>query len=125
MPVFQFEFADRAAPPVMPDPGFELGAVHSAELPYFFPGFTNKRVFDGPPLAHASQRLAAQMLSWWGAFARTGNPAVPGLPAWERFRAEEAVMRLDAPVPQLYDAWREHQCGFWRSLYPGMLGDQA
>ena len=122
MPVFQFEFADRAAPPVMPDPGFELGAVHSAELPYFFPGFTNKRVFDGPSLGQASQRLAEQMLSWWGAFARTGAPAVPGLPAWEQFREEEAVMRLDTPAPRLYDAGREHQCAFWRSLYPQMLG---
>jgi para-nitrobenzyl esterase len=122
MPVYQYEFADRAAPPVMPDPGFELGAVHSAELPYFFPGFTNKRVFDGPVLAPDSQRLAGQMLAWWGAFARNGEPAVPGLPAWERFRGEDAVMRLDVPAPVVFDAGREHQCAFWRSLYPEMLG---
>jgi len=123
MPVYQYEFADRGAPPVMPDPGFELGAVHSAELPYFFPGFTNKRVFNGPPLVPASAVLAGQMLAWWGAFARTGEPAVPGLPAWERFRGEDAVMRLDVPAPATFDAGREHQCGFWQSLYPGMLGD--
>ena len=123
MPVYQYEFADRAAPPVMPDPGFELGAVHSAELTYFFPGFTNKRVFDGPALLPASQTLATQMLAWWGAFARTGAPAVPGLPAWERFRAEDAVMRLDVPASQVYDAGREHQCAFWRQLYPGALAD--
>jgi para-nitrobenzyl esterase len=120
--VYQYEFADRAAPPVMPDPGFELGAVHSAELPYFFPGFTNKRVFDGPVLAPDSQRLAGQMLAWWGAFARNGEPALPGLPAWERFRGEDAVMRLDVPAPVVFDAGREHQCAFWRSLYPEMLG---
>jgi para-nitrobenzyl esterase len=123
MPVYQYEFSDRAAPPVMPDPGFELGAVHSAELPYFFPGFTNKRVFDGPPLAEQSQRLAAQMLAWWGAFARTGAPAVPGLPAWGQFRGEDVVMRLDTPAPYIFDAGQERQCDFWRSLYPEMLGD--
>ncbi len=125
MPVYEYEFADRGAPPVMPDPGFELGAVHSAELAYFFPGFTNKRVFDGPALASASRKLGTQMLAWWSAFARTGEPAVAGLPAWERFRSEDAVMRLDAPAPQIYDAGREHQCGFWRSIYPGMLGAQS
>jgi para-nitrobenzyl esterase len=63
------------------------------------------------------------MLAWWDAFARTGEPAVPGLPAWERFLGEHAVMRLDVPAPQVFDAGREHQCGFWRSLYPEMLGD--
>lgn len=123
MPVYQYEFADRGAPPVMPDPGFELGAVHSAELPYFFPGFTNKRIFDGPPLSAASAVLAGQMLAWWGAFARTGEPAVPGLPEWKRFSGEDSVMRLDVPAPATFDAGREHQCGFWQSLYPEMLGD--
>ena len=123
MPVYQYEFADRAAPPVMRDPGFELGAVHSAELPYFFPGFTNKRVFDGPALAPGSQCLAAQMLAWWGAFARNGEPAVSGLPAWRPFRVDGDVMRLDAPAPQTFVAVQAHQCAFWRSLYPGMLGD--
>jgi para-nitrobenzyl esterase len=39
--VYQFEFADRQAPSVMDDPGMRQGAVHSAELPYFFPGFSN------------------------------------------------------------------------------------
>lgn len=34
VPVYQYEFADRDAPPVTENPGFEMGAVHSAELPY-------------------------------------------------------------------------------------------
>jgi hypothetical protein len=30
-------------------------------------------------------------------------------------------MRLDVPAPVVFDAGREHQCAFWRSLYPEML----
>jgi para-nitrobenzyl esterase len=121
VPVYQYEFTDRAAPPVMPDPGFELGAVHSAELPYFFPHFTNKSVFDGPDLAPGSQRLAEQMIAYWGAFARTGRPQVRGLPAWNRFRSDKAVLRLDPDKLGEFDAGGAHQCAFWRQLYPQAL----
>ena len=41
VPVYEFVFGDRAAPPVTTDPGFEMGAVHSSELPYLFPHFDN------------------------------------------------------------------------------------
>src|SRR5690606_26214397 len=41
MPVYELVFGDRDAPPVTTDPGFEMGAVHSSELPYFFPHYDN------------------------------------------------------------------------------------
>lgn len=122
VPVYQYEFTDAAAPPVMPDPGFEMGAVHSAELPYMFPNFTNKSVFDGPDLAPASQRLSAQMLAYWGAFARTGRPTVAGLPAWNRFRSDKAVFELNPGRLGEFDAGAAHHCEFWRGLYPDALG---
>ena len=61
VPVYQYEFADDAAPPVMNDPGIELGAVHTSEMPYQFAGFSNTSVLDGPPLAARQQELARQM----------------------------------------------------------------
>ena len=121
VPVYQFEFTDRAAPPVMPDPGFELGAVHSAELPYLFPHFSNKSIFDGPDLAPGSQRLSAQMIAYWGAFARGGRPRARGLPAWNRFRSDKAVLRLDPDKLGEFDAGAAHHCEFWRKLYPQAL----
>ncbi len=120
-PVYQYEFTDRAAPPVMQDPGFEMGAVHSAELPYQFPNFTNKSIFNGPDLAPGSQRLAGQMAAYWGAFARTGRPRVRGLPAWNRFRSDKAVLRLDPDELGEFDAGAAHHCEFWRRLYPQAL----
>jgi para-nitrobenzyl esterase len=35
--VYEYVFADRDAPPPTSNPGFEMGAVHASELPYFFP----------------------------------------------------------------------------------------
>lgn len=123
VPVYEYEFTDRDAPPVMDDPGFELGAVHSAELPYEFPGFSNKSVFDGPPLKPASQRLSVQMVRYWAAFARTGRPIVAGQPKWPRWRSPRDVLRLHPDAVAVWDADAIHQCSFWRSKYPAELGN--
>jgi para-nitrobenzyl esterase len=122
VPVYEFEFTDRAAPPVMDDPGFEQGAVHSAELPYLFPHFSNKTVLDGPDLAPGAQRLSEQMVRYWAAFARLGRPAVKGLPAWPRFSSARDVLRLHPGKVGVFDAGAMHQCSFWRSLYPNEFG---
>ncbi len=122
VPVYQYEFTDRDAPPVMDDPGIELGAVHSAELPYLFPGFSNKSVYDGPPLKPASQRLSVQMVHYWAAFARSGRPSVKGQPVWPRFRSARDVLRLHPDSVAVWDAGAEHQCAFWASKYPAELG---
>ena len=122
VPVYQYLFADPAAPAVMPDPGFAMGAVHSAELPYFFPGFSNNTRYDTPPLAPQSQQLSAQMIAWWSAFARTGSPAVAALPSWPRYAGGSTVMRLEPGRTALVDADAEHRCAFWRARYPQELG---
>ena len=121
-PVFEYEFADRAAPPVTKDPGFEMGAVHSAELPYQFPHFSNTSKLDGPDLAAPSQALANTMTAWWASFARTGKPAASDAPAWKPFVSDRAVMRLEPSKLGDFDAGAAHHCAFWRTLYPELLG---
>jgi para-nitrobenzyl esterase len=119
--VYEYEFADRDAPPVTADPGFEMGAVHSAELPYQFPGFSNTTKLDGPVLAPSSQRLANQMMDYWTSFARTGIPKAADAPPWISFSSGADVMRLDPGKVGRFDASGEHHCDFWRKLYPAAL----
>ena len=119
--VYEYEFADRNAPPVTENPGFEMGAVHSAELPYQFPHFSNTTKFDGPDLAPTSQVLAMQMMAYWTSFAATGKPQAAGAPNWMPFRSSQDVMRLEPGRLGFFDDDAEHKCRFWHKLYPNIL----
>jgi para-nitrobenzyl esterase len=119
--VYEYEFADRDAPPVTTNPGFEMGAVHSAELPYQFPHFSNTTTVDGPDLAPPSRTLATQMMAYWTSFARTGRPEAPDSPSWKPFKSGGDVMRFTPGSVGGFDANAEHHCGFWQKLYPATL----
>jgi para-nitrobenzyl esterase len=119
--VYEYEFADRDAPPVTANPGFEMGTVHSAELPYFFPHFSNTTKVDGPDLAAPSQKLADQMMSYWTSFASSGSPQDPGSPSWTPFKSATDVMRFEPGKVGSFDAGAEHNCAFWQKLYPAVL----
>lgn len=121
VPVYEFVFGDRNAPPVTSDPSFEMGAVHSAELPYQFPHFDNTQKIGGPDLAPAAKELAATMMAYWTSFARSGVPAAPNAPPWPRFTSDHAVMRFEPGHVGLIDASAAHKCGFWKTLYPRIL----
>ncbi|WP_027135411.1 carboxylesterase/lipase family protein [Geminicoccus roseus] len=119
--VYEYVFGDQDAPPVTPDPGFEMGAVHSSELPYQFPHFSNTAAVDGPDLAPGSEALAGQMMAYWTSFARTGTPSAPEGPDWPVFTADDRVMRFEPGKVGLFDAGAAHHCAFWKSLYPEIL----
>jgi para-nitrobenzyl esterase len=64
-----------------------LGAMHGIELPFVFDN-TEKvphMVGTGPELAALADRVSAT----WAAFARSGVPEGPGLPAWPRFNPKD------------------------------------
>jgi para-nitrobenzyl esterase len=121
VPLYQYEFTDRHAPPVVDDPGFELGAVHAAELPYFFPHISHNSKINGPDLEPPSRQLAATMVAYWSRFAHTGHPDPAGLPAWPRYRQATDVMQFEPGAVHLFDAAASHHCGFWQGRYPALL----
>jgi para-nitrobenzyl esterase len=125
--LWQWEFADRNAPVLgvgitrEPDPGFLMGAVHAAELNYWFPNFDNTHKMAAPNLAPASQALSNQMLEFVATFARTGRPAAAGLPEWPRHSDRSKVMWMEPGKTGLVNASEIHHCAFWKSLYPNRL----
>lgn len=121
VPVYELVFGDRDAPDVTTNPGFEMGAVHSSELPYFFPHFDNTTKVAGPDLKPASLQLAKQMMGYWTRFARTGKPVAANAPVWALFKSNGDVMNFDPGKVGLFDASAAHNCGFWKTLYPGIL----
>ncbi|MGI9143582.1 MAG: carboxylesterase family protein, partial [Fluviibacter sp.] len=131
-PIYQFEFADPAAPVcgvgiAEPCPPFVMtGPVHSSELNYFFPNFSNTSAMNAPNLPLASQLLADQMVAYWGKFAATGNPNKTGLPNWPVYNGSTGsnnVLKFIPGAVVAYDADAAHQCSaFWANttLTPSM-----
>ncbi len=120
-PVYELEFADPNAPAVTADPGFEMGAVHSSELPYLFPHFDNTTSLAGPELSPDSQKLSDQLVAYWTSFVKTGHPLAPESPVWPRYTADDDVMLFYPGKTGLYDATVQHKCIFWKALYPRIL----
>jgi para-nitrobenzyl esterase len=94
--VFMYEFT--WASPAM---GGALGACHAIELPFVFgqTGMEGGEMFVGA--GPEADRLAGTTMDDWLAFARSGDPSHPGLPAghWPVYDVERrATMRLGREV---------------------------
>jgi len=98
VPVYAYEFADRNAP--LPSPLFAtvqpaLGAAHATEIPYVFASEAELEA----EFSEDSATLAAKMVRYWAAFARTGNPTPSDgtLTAWLSF-VNQGYQSLQAPA---------------------------
>lgn len=114
-PVYAYEFNDRSAPApeVMRTLPFPVGASHSLELRYLFD------VGGAPPLNPAQQQLSDQMIDYWSAFVRSGDPAVDGQPDWPEFDGSGTPTRmsLQADGSRVDNGYAHvHQCPFWAGL---------
>ena len=113
-PVYAYEFNDRdaPAPEAMRTLPFPVGASHSLELRYLFD------VGGAPPPNPAQRRLSEQMIGYWSAFVRDGDPAVDGQPDWPEFDATRmSRMSLQSDGSRVNrDFSAEHQCPFWSGL---------
>lgn len=93
--------AQKAAPVWMyrldwetPVGGGVFKSPHTLEIPLVFDRVESNRALLGP--GPEPQQMADQMSAAWLAFARTGKPAAPSLPAWPTYDAERrATMIFD------------------------------
>ncbi|MEU9374399.1 carboxylesterase family protein [Streptomyces sp. NPDC048255] len=123
VPTYAYEFDDPQSPTLAGAqvPGLDQSNAHSAELAYLHDFTMGDR-----PLTPVQVRLATSMKRYWGAFARFGNPVVPGQPAWPAAGAgagagvgAASVLTLDPAGTRTSTSFEaEHQCAFWRTQPP-------
>lgn len=113
VPTWQEEFDDPTSPGMSgwQPRGINMSNAHSAELAYLW-NFT----LAGRPLSPAELRLGEQMDRYWAAFARAGNPSVPGQVTWAVVTAASHPVIDFHPAGDTVSATvfpAEHQCAFW------------
>ena len=95
--------------------GGALGACHGIDLPFVFGSVRRRgmqRYAGGGPDA---ERLSDRMMDAWLAFARSGDPNHPDLPAWEPYDAARRATMIFDREPELgfapFDAERRAWAG--------------
>ncbi|MER5438467.1 carboxylesterase family protein [Streptomyces sp. NPDC002790] len=113
-PVYRYEFNDPTSPTLygFRVPGEDMANGHSAELAYLFDFTLGER-----PLTAQQEKLADQMMRYWAAFARTGDPNTSHAPRWPQFTDSDAtrVMQLRAggASKAITSFPADHHCDFW------------
>ncbi|OKJ13859.1 carboxylesterase/lipase family protein [Kitasatospora sp. CB01950] len=112
--VYPYEFADPDAPDVngihLPD--LPQGAAHATDLPSLFDlGGHDFLKTD------AQRAMAAAMIQYWTAFARTGDPHHAGAPAWAAASpwGGDQLRFVPGRIGEA-DVAADHQCAFWAAL---------
>ena len=116
VPVYMYEFGDRTAPSYLEPVTFPLGAYHTGEIQYLFPLYRG-----ATGTVHAlnalQERLSDQMVSYWTAFAKSGQPNSDVTPNWPRYGGKYQSLMLPGPVTLPVAVFSAaHRCGFWERL---------
>ncbi len=115
VPVWGYLFNDRTAPTYMPPVSFPYKAGHTSEIQYIFKDFHGATGVIRPLSPH-QQKLSRTMVSYWTAFARTGNPNSPNTPDWP-LDVQDNYQLLELPKPgSTLELSHIHNCDFWDSL---------
>ncbi|MDJ0345842.1 carboxylesterase family protein [Streptomyces sp. H10-C2] len=113
VPTYAYEFDDPDSPTLYGAqvPGLDMANGHSAELAYLHDFTMSDR-----PLTVVQAELADHMKRYWGAFARSGDPHVPGQAAWPQAGPDDSVLTLNPEAIRTSTSFAaDHQCGFWQS----------
>jgi para-nitrobenzyl esterase len=105
--------AVRRAPVYMLDFNYKvdpvLGAAHAADIPYAFGNQVSGDNTYGlyiPDTRPAGATVAANMMSTFVAFARTGNPNNPRIPTWRPYDLDRRATLVMEEKPRVVDDFR-------------------
>jgi para-nitrobenzyl esterase len=88
--------------------GGKLRSPHAIELGFVFDNTDKTASYNGTGADTAA--LAAKVSGAWAAFARTGNPNVPGLPHWPAYDAStRATMIFNDDCKVVNDPGKEER----------------
>ena len=112
MPTYSFEFAGKAPWYAgLSEPAWPVGSHHMSDLAYLF----DLNIFQ--PLNPDQQRLADEVIARWSAFARTGNPNIPGAKYWPRaMPGDLTVQSLNPGGVTRTNFFTDHRLAFWATL---------
>ncbi len=119
VPVFAYAFNDQNAPELFLPPdvvsGMPYGAAHASEIQYIF---DVRPVVPAPALTPDQVELSDNMVSYWGHFARFGDPNSRHTPDWPQYdRTADLFQSLIPPAPATEATFAaDHQCAFWGVL---------
>ena len=112
---YVYEFDNRTGPGPSSQPvGYMWGASHFAEMAYLWPLASP---WETSQFTAVDRQLSKQMLAYWGAFIKNGNPAATGQPSWPSLNSTPQFMSLRAGNTSTMITtaafYKEHQCNFW------------
>jgi para-nitrobenzyl esterase len=98
--------------------GGVLGAAHALDIPFVFGAQDRPELTAFTGGGPAAQTLAERMQDAWLAFARTGDPAHPGLPPWPAYDGDRRATMLLGAACEVVDAPREAERRLWDAVSP-------
>jgi para-nitrobenzyl esterase len=112
---YRYEFNDPTSPTLcgFQPPGIDMSNAHSAELAYLFDFTLGYR-----PLTAQEKVLSVQMMRYWAAFARSGNPNVRGQAHWPRHDSRTHRTLVLSPFGNHSSTHiaAEYNCSFWAQI---------
>jgi len=93
-----------------------MGAAHAVEIPFVWNTLDTEiaRRFTGD--SPTRQPLADLMHAAWAAFIRSGNPAIPSLPAWPPYDLDRRATMIFSDVAHVVDDPQGQVRALWKHV---------